>query len=252
MNIDADRAWIVRLSPPARPRRRLLCVPYAGGGVSVFARWPAALPPDIEVCVVQPPAREGRIRELPVSDPGVVVDAIVAGLDALPPLPLVVFAHSVGALVAFDVLRALRARGRGEPAHFIASAVDAPKRVSTAAPLHTLPDAEFVRGVHDTYGGIPQALLDDLALMAMFVPAVRADIRLLETYRYQEQPPLSCPITVFGGLEDTSTRADDLAAWADETTGSFALQMFPGGHFFMNTERAEVLRAIADIVGSST
>jgi medium-chain acyl-[acyl-carrier-protein] hydrolase len=225
-----------------------LCVPYAGGGVSGFARWPAALPLDTEVLAVQMPAREGRIQDLPVSDLDVVVGAIAAELDAMPPVPLAVFAHSVGALVAFEVSRALRSRGRGEPAHFIASGSRAPRRESTATPLHTLPDAEFVRRVHDTYGGIPQALLDEPSLMAMFLPALRADIQLLETYRYEEQPPLNCPITVFGGREDRTREADDLAAWAAETTGPFALEMFPGGHFFLNTARAEVLRAIAAVL----
>src|ERR1041385_8744046 len=96
--IVVPHPWIVRLTPPTRPPvRRLLCVPYAGGGVAAFARWPAALPRDTEVLAVQLPAREGRIQERPITDMALIAGAIAAELEAMAPVPLVIFAYSVGA-----------------------------------------------------------------------------------------------------------------------------------------------------------
>jgi medium-chain acyl-[acyl-carrier-protein] hydrolase len=225
-----------------------LCVPYAGGGVAAFARWPAALPRDTEVAAVQLPAREGRIQERPITDMALIAGAIAAELEAMAPLPLVIFAYSVGARVAFEVVRRLVARGGVEPVHFIAAACRAPRLGPTAAPLHTLSDAELVRRVHESYGGIPQPLLDDPSVLAMFLPALRADLQLMEAYDYREAAPLNCPITVFGGRDDRNARPDDLAGWRLETTGPFAVQLFPGDHFFLNTARAEVLQAVGTIL----
>ena len=236
--------WIVPLSGDDTARVRLLCFAYAGGGVSVFARWPLGLPPGTEVCVVQLPGREGRIKET-TTGLETAVDAVNLELDRCRELPLVLFGHSVGSLLAFELARRLRARA---PAHFVASGLTAPQFHSAGRTLHTLPEPDFIREIQERYGGIPKAVLDDPAYLSVFVPALRADIKMAETYRYVDQPPLLCPITVFSGEEDRLANHQGLQGWGAQTQGRFGVKMFPGGHFFVNTARETVLEEMSRIV----
>ncbi len=242
--------WIVPLNGDATARVRLLCFAYAGGGVSVFARWPLGLPPGTEVCVVQLPGREGRIKET-TTGLETAVDAVNLELDRCRELPLVLFGHSMGSLLAFELARRLRRlRGRA-PVHFVASGLIAPQFHSAGRTLHTLPEPDFIWEIQKRYGGIPKAVLDDPAYLSVFVPALRADIKMAETYHYVDQPPLPCPITVFSGEEDRLAN-HGLQGWGAQTEGSFGVKMFPGGHFFVNTARETVLEEMSRILRLST
>ena len=94
---------------------RLICFPYAGGGPSLFRGWPLELSQQVEVCAVQRPGREARMKEPPIGDLRRLVvelaDAIEPSLDR----PFALFGHSVGGLVAFEFARELRRRYGIEP-----------------------------------------------------------------------------------------------------------------------------------------
>jgi medium-chain acyl-[acyl-carrier-protein] hydrolase len=91
---------------------------------------------------------------------------------------------------------------------------------------------------------MPRAVLESAELLRMFIPIVRADLTMTETYVYAPEAPLACPISAFGGLADDAVTRDDLAAWGDQTRGGFTLRMVPGGHFFLQTIRPWLLSAI--------
>ena len=94
------------------------------------------------------------------------------------------------------------------------------------------------------YKAIPAVIMDDAELMKVFVPVLRADLEIIETYVYEPEPPLDCPISAFGGMSDLMVTRGDLEAWREQTSGSFELQMFPGDHFFPKTARDAFLQAI--------
>jgi len=81
--------------------------------------------------------------------------------------------------------------------------------------------------------------------MRMFSTTLRADFAIAETYRCSHAQPLSCPITVFGGLDDTLAAREDLEAWRIHTTGSFDLWQLPGDHFFIHTSDSLILRILS-------
>ena len=93
--------------------------------------------------------------------------------------------------------------------------------------------------------GIPQAILAEPELMKLFIPILRTDFTLMETYRHVAEEPLDQPMTVFGGLEDEIVNRDDLAAWQDVTRRTIDLHMMPGGHFFIQTAQPALLPVIA-------
>ena len=88
-------------------------------------------------------------------------------------------------------------------------------------------------------------MLDDAELVAYFLPIIRADIGLLETEVYDDQPPLACPITAFGGVTDERATIEELDAWREQTSAEFEREMFPGGHFFIQTARSAVLGSLS-------
>jgi medium-chain acyl-[acyl-carrier-protein] hydrolase len=150
----------------------------------------------------------------------------------------------MGALVAFELARELRRRGARAPVLLTVSGHRAPQRPNVEPPLSHLPDAEFLEEVRGRYGGIPPEVLAEQELLEILLPVLRADIQVLETFAYAKHPQLTCAICCFGGEDDPHVSVDDLEAWRDETSGPLQVRTFPGGHFFVESARSEVMRAL--------
>jgi surfactin synthase thioesterase subunit len=248
-------AWLLR--PAARPQAgaRLFCFPYAGVGGSVYRLWPAGLPVELEVCAVQLPGRENRLRETAVDSIPALVDLLVPAL--LPHLdrPFAVFGHSMGAVLASEFVRALASGGGPLPRHLIVSGRRPPHMPGPESPLHGLPDAEFVAEINRRYGGIPVAVMEHADLVELLLPSLRADMTAIETHRPKPRPPLPCPISVFAGSHDRLTPRDHLEAWRGETLNTFRVRVFPGDHFYLNVRRDDVLAdlsvTLAPMIGAA-
>jgi medium-chain acyl-[acyl-carrier-protein] hydrolase len=192
---------------------------------------------------VQLPGRENRIRETPFERLGPLVEALADAVDPYLSLPFALFGHSNGALIGFELARTLRARGRPGPAHFFASGRRAPDLPPDRL-IHHFPEAEFLAELQEL-GGLPAELLAHRELLSLLVPTLRADVAINETYAFTEQAPLECALTAYGGLADPKVRREQLEAWARHTSGPFVLRMFPGGHFFLQDDRALLLRTLS-------
>jgi surfactin synthase thioesterase subunit len=235
----------MRASARRETKARLFCFPYAGVGASVYRSWIAALPVEIDLCPIQLPGREGRFGERAIASLQKIVDELVPAL--LPHLdrPYAFFGHSMGSALALEVARALATRGEPGPRQLFVSARRPPHVPDPEAPLHGLPDREFVAEINRRYGGIPAEVLAHQDLLELLLPTLRADITALETHRPPRRPPLACPIVAFGGADDPRAPRPHLEAWRGETTSSFRLRIFPGDHFYLTARRAELLADIA-------
>jgi medium-chain acyl-[acyl-carrier-protein] hydrolase len=214
------------------------------------------VPPGVEVCAVQPPGREGRLREAPFRRIEPLLEALLPALAPKLDRPFAVYGHSMGAVVAFELVRALRRASAGAPRHLFVSGHVAPQLPEPGPPLHPLSDAAFVAEIRNRYDGIPEAILRDPEYLQLFLPTMRADLELIETYDYRPEAPLACPLVAYGGREDPRTSEADLDAWRTQTAGPFALRMFPGGHFFVQSARPalveDVTRRLATTLASGT
>jgi medium-chain acyl-[acyl-carrier-protein] hydrolase len=92
--------------------------------------------------------------------------------------------------------------------------------------------------------GTPREVLDDMTVLSAFLPMLRADFAVSETYRWSPAPPLSCPISVYGGSRDPMATAAELHAWEGHSTAGCTVRMFEGDHFFLHTAPEQVLSAV--------
>jgi surfactin synthase thioesterase subunit len=250
MPVNSSReAWVRSFHAADESAAVVLCLPHAGGSASYFYPMSDALSPWVDVRAVQYPGRQDRRAEPCIDSIPLLADAIFVALsEERDDRPLVLFGHSMGATVGFELARRLTAAGR-PPAAVLVSARTAPAR-NVDHGVHRLPDAGVVAEL-GKLNGTSGVLLEDVELLSMILPAIRADYRAVETYHCAPDVTVSCPIIALTGDDDPKTSIADAAAWSAHTTSDFELKVFPGGHFYLqdNGNRqavAATVRAAAD------
>lgn len=252
MNSNPDPArWLRCYRPDPQARLRLVCFPYAGGSASAFRDWSESLPSSIEVIAVQLPGRSDRLEETLFSNMKPLIEVLAQVLGTILDLPVAFWGHSLGAILGFEVAYRLFHEIGWQPAHLFLSGHVAPQIPRSNRPLHLLPDEQFWAALIKM-NGIPVEVLLRPELRQVFLPILRADICMSETYLYLPKPALTFPISVFGGAQDKSCSHMALAAWRAHTRGRFMLRILPGDHFFINASRPAVLEAIVDDLDTFT
>lgn len=236
--------WLAYRRPRPAARLRLFCLPYAGGAASIYRTWPQELPETIDVCPLQLPGREQRLREQAYTRVPPLVEALAGAISPmLDEMPFAFFGHSMGGLLSYELAQHLRATSGKRPVHLLVSARRAPQLPPEDKHYWSLPDDELKDKLREIEG-TPQEVLDHDELMELMLPLIRADFELNDTYQPTDHPPLDCPIDAFGGTADPEVEREDLEAWAELTTGPFRLRMFPGGHFFLHPEKTSLIAAV--------
>lgn len=234
--------WLVPFGRPEPGAPVLLCLPHAGGGASWFRPW--AEHTSAAVVGVQLPGRGPRIAERPVSDLDELVAALVPEVRPLTASRYAVFGHSMGAIVAFELVRALRAEGLPEPLRLAVSGAR-PPHLPVRDPVHDVPRDRLVAWLRDL-DGLSDELLEQPDVLDFALPALRADLRVVEARTHRPGPPLSCPITVLRGDRDPECDAADAAGWRGHTTGPCTERVFPGNHFFLDDDVPGVVSAVTE------
>jgi surfactin synthase thioesterase subunit len=236
--------WFARGEPQDRPGVRLFCLPYAGGSAAAYRDWSARVPGDVHVHPLELPGRGGRWGEPPVGSLPLLTELLADALSGHLRRPYALFGHSMGGLLAFELARTLRARGLPRPAHLFVSGAAAPELPRVRQPIHAASRTDVLEELR-FLGGTPPEALADPGLMEAVLPALRADFSVLETYRYRDQPPLTMPLTVFGGDADPLVASGELHRWRRQTRALSRLVVLPGGHFFLHSATDRMLSAIA-------
>jgi medium-chain acyl-[acyl-carrier-protein] hydrolase len=236
--------WIFCPRPIPSPRFRLICVPFAGRGASVYREWPQLMLPDVEMCALQLPGRESRPNDRPFKR---MKEAVQRAAEVLQPyldVPYALFGHSMGALVCFELARSMRRQHRPGPVHLFASGRRAPHLPDPRPFLHPMPAEQFVTEIIRRFKGIPTAVLLEPDLMELLLPMLRADVEMVETYEYVPEAALECPITVLGGREDTEARFEELIAWRQHTNHRFQTEILAGNHFFIQFAQKQIVETV--------
>lgn len=222
---------------------RLLCFAHAGSGAAFFRPWRDALLPEVDVCPVLLPGRESRITERPFNAMDDLMDPLVEGLSAYLDRPYVIFGHSVGAAIGYEFARRLTGGPGRAPAGLLVSGRRAPQTPVRVPHRHMSDDASFMASVAKM-GGTPPEVLRRADLMRLFLPTLRADFQLNETYRWQPGPPLPCPVVALTGDQDPEVSVAEMREWQRLTSGGFTLRVFPGDHFYLAGPQPDVAAAL--------
>ena len=222
------------------PALRLFCFPYAGGNSYCFNKWRSALPAGIEVYPVEIPGRGLRSKEPLRTNLEELVDIVCQEVVCRTDVPFGFFGHSMGALIGFEIARRLRCQKHHAPACLCVSGHRAPQTPPERWHLHETTDELFLEELRRLHG-TPTEVLESRELMELFLPILRADFAVCETYSYVPEPPLACPIIAFVGTDDADVTLAHVEAWREQTVSDFRLYRIPGDHFFLHTAERQVL-----------
>ncbi|BCY09808.1 beta-ketoacyl synthase N-terminal-like domain-containing protein [Actinoplanes sp. L3-i22] len=237
---------------PGKPRLRLLCVPYGGGSTLLFQGWQKQLPDDVEVCPVALPGRGDRIGDRLIPDVHRLVDDLIGEVEAASDVPLHLYGHSAGALIAYVLALRLAERGNTAVRQLTVGAFSSPGgagnpfyldclRALHAAGYDRVPDAEQIHAL----GSAELAALaeifrfppvDDpqLDFTRLSLPILAGDISLVGSFQPADATVLDVPITAIHGRHDDRVGEPEMRDWQRWTTAGFDCHVLDGDHFFLH------------------
>ncbi len=240
--------WFHVTRPAPTATLRLFCFPYAGGSANIYHEWADSLPHEVEVIGVQYPGRGSRFSEPLIPTCQAMVAALLPQIRFLTNKPFAFFGHSNGGLISYELARALQRAGNQHQVHHFVSGHRAVHLPRTGHVLHTLPDEMFLREL-ERLGGTPPELLVQREILELFMPVLRADFSLSETYQFPGGAPLKSNMTLLCGEGDSDVPANDMLRWAELIDGEIDHMCFDGDHFFINSHRKQVLELVGERLG---
>ncbi|MBE2276772.1 MAG: thioesterase [Rhodobacteraceae bacterium] len=224
--------WLLEVPKP-QARRRLYVFPYLGGNPAAFIDWSRALGPDTALSVVNLPGRGLRLKEPSLTEMRPAALQIAAAVTAnAGAADFAFFGHSMGAVLAFEVLRICTMMHLRRPDLMVVSGCRWPGALERDD-LHLLDDSAFRSRLNDL-GGTPPEVMGNDELMRLLTPMLRADFAMLNGYVYRTMPRLPVPLHVFASQDDLEVPLETLPRWFDESSHPGEMHLFPGGHFFLH------------------
>lgn len=249
-----QQEWLRSFAPRPFAERRLICFPHAGGAASFYRRWAAELPADVDLWIVQYPAREDRINDALPGSLEAMAELIARALSALDELPTTLFGHSMGATVAYETARCLQRSASRWLGRVVVSARPAPRQ-SRASGVAAYDDGALVRELQ-RLGGTNTCVLSNEALLALILPAVRGDYELIDQHARAQggvavsgERVLRQPLLALAAADDSEASLEEVRGWSEYTCADFELRTFAGGHFYFHDRLPELLKAILPRAG---
>ncbi|MCF8170954.1 MAG: alpha/beta fold hydrolase [Candidatus Methylopumilus sp.] len=238
--------WVTCPYPQPDATLRLFCLPFAGGGASIYRSWGKLLGPSIEVCPIQLPGRENRFSEPAFKNAQALAQALANQLQLYSNKPFAIYGHSMGALLAFELTRALQANGLEMPEVLMLGAHRAAHLPRTRETLYTLDDKTFIERLQ-RFGGFPEEVLASEELLQFLLPTLKADFTLCDTYTHTDDLALNCPIHVFAGDSDPEAPPAVMDSWRQHSSVETQMHVFQAGHFFIRTDLEKVIQTLKTI-----
>ncbi|MEU3007299.1 alpha/beta fold hydrolase [Streptomyces sp. NPDC007020] len=237
--------WTPHL-PGGEATARVLCLPYVGGGAGSYRTWADAMPPGIELQAVELPGHGRRLPEPPAADLSEIIEALTP-LAARPGPPLVLFGHSMGALLAYELCRALNACA-APPAALVLSAMSPAHLVDRTAQRALAENPDALLDHLAELGATPPEILRTPALRELVLRTMCADLALLSSFPDPATAPLPAQIRVLAlsGRSDRLYPPHTVAAWTPFAERWEGMRVVPGGHFFPWQDDT-VLRLVASL-----
>lgn len=220
----------------------VVAFPHAGGSANYFQPWSRIMPVGTELCAVQYPGRQDRVNEPCAATMADMVDPVVGELLRRPSFTgLVLLGHSLGAVIAFEVARALE-KQRGPVRRLIVTG-RRPPHLEPRRLVHEGSD-EAILADAVRLGGLDASVLENPSVRELLLVPMRADYTLADTYVPTDDSPLLTPITALNGDRDPEVSPEEAAEWFRYTRGDFRSEVVAGGHFFLRDAPLVALRPV--------
>jgi medium-chain acyl-[acyl-carrier-protein] hydrolase len=242
-----NNKWFVIPKPNINAELKLICFPYAGGSASTFLPWAKMLPSNVELIIIQAPGRGVRMGERAYSDMEALIKDLIEFTPNILNKPYILFGHSLGSRIAFELVNQLKILNCALPEHFIASGSRGPQDKSKKAPIYNLPRDEFIEELK-ILNGTPHAILENRELMELFLPLLKADFEVADKYCYTGEVRFDCPVSVLGGEDDVDISLANLNGWGCFFTTKADVHMLPGNHFFIDSHPELVIEKVNKII----
>ena len=239
--------WFVIPKPNINAEIKLICFPYAGGSAVTYLNWAQQIADNVELIIVQPPGRGPRMFEPLHKEMTTLIAELLIHFPTLLNKPYILFGHSLGSRVAFELMAELSKLAQPLPKHFIASGSKGPHLFSDKKSLHALSDEEFIIEL-EQLSGTPKAVLENRELMELFLPVLRADFQIAETYRYDGSSKFPCTLSVLGGRDDIDIPREKLESWTTFFEKTTQICLLDGDHFFIDNHQEQVLKKVNCII----
>ncbi|QOL15830.1 thioesterase II family protein [Dickeya dianthicola] len=240
---------INRLASGERARLQLFCLPYAGGTDGFYRSWCELMPPDIDLNVVFLSQESGLFGPQNHADTETLPEIARRLADIMLPhltMPWAVFGHSMGAVLALELLLALMEKQAPPPVLLAVSAHVSPQ-FHQPDPLSSMSDDALCEILLEM-GGTSKAMLTSPGIRKMILRAVRQDLELLIDWHPPMPQALPCAVSAFWGEEDNLVSRPAMQGWRSWTQREFSDEVFPGGHFYFSDDpRPLVERLLARI-----
>ncbi|OJW52182.1 MAG: hypothetical protein BGO67_10270 [Alphaproteobacteria bacterium 41-28] len=233
----------IQLKKVQNSHMRLICFHHAGGSASTFNSWKNAVDPRVEVYSAQLPGRETRLSEPLCNTMEEVQDSLINDFLKLGNLPCIFFGHSLGGIIAYELAKKLYLLKGILPKHLLIASIRAPHMPLRAPEAHKLNDTNFIREIRK-YEALPREIINDKEFKSYFLPIIRSDFRISESYINKETFVLDCNITTMVGDHDHSCSLIDLMAWEKYTSKNYNHFVLFGDHFFVKSNFSNLIKII--------
>lgn len=222
---------------------KLYCIPYAGGSAIIYHQWKSKLRSNIELCPIELAGRGGRITEPLYANLEAAVEDIFEQIKAgITTHDYIVFGHSMGALLAYELLQKIKNEGVKKPLHAFFSGRK-PPHIARKKIYSSLSTEAFEREIM-SLGGTPPEVFKYPELKEVFMPILRNDFRISETViKRSEISKLPIEFSILIGKEEQIHQVE-ANQWRMHTSQACCVYFVNGGHFFLSKETDAVTNII--------
>lgn len=219
----------------------LFCLPYAGGGASAYNQWMTKMQDRVVVCPIQLPGREERIMEKPYTDMKIMLEDLVPEIENTVKGKYALWGHSMGGKIAYEVEKHMERDGYQALCLFV-SGTRVPS-IPEPNPIYRLPNVKFKKEL-ERFEGTPREILENHELLDFFLPMLRADFTMNETYYDDTKTILHTPIIASGGNQDKEADDKAIREWEKYTDNEFEYKIYEGGHFYIRDNENEIIKRV--------
>ena len=217
----------------------VIVIPHAGGMASAYYDFLKFADAYVDFKIVELPGHGGRFDEDLVNTFEKAVDDIYLQCkDVIENGEYVVFGHSMGSWLAYELYYKIKSEGMPLPMHMFFSGNNSPYKERSLS-FSTMSDEEFIQHILKNEQ-TSEEIFKNPELRALFLPVLRSDYSLLENYKpVPGREPVDCNISILCGMSDPLLMGG-VSEWNELTARECEITYFEGNHFYLFNNLEEV------------